>query len=298
MIAHTWCVFSFAAIAMAANSQPPRPLADVPLLKGTVQPVVAATVNGHPDTHCIIDTGSSIGVIGRAISRTSSNKGVSPVRVANGREMMQKVEVNEIKIGAVSSRHIDFVQRDANVLDPSAPAPCVLGNNVWQRFTLDLDGHANRLRLFANGTAIDDILGGPVAAGTHLDPTFQDTPILKTDIVIGDVHAAAGIDTGWSYASANIALLDALGLHDGDRRIYTRLVAPLDSTREKAIRLADVSPFRIGALRVETIAIDVGSANESLIKSVNGPYLHVGWQALREHRLLMDFSRQDLAIVP
>jgi Aspartyl protease len=293
-----WVLAVVAVLSIAAHAKPPGPLSDVPILGGAIQPVIAVTINGTPNVRCVVDTGSSIGVIGRALSRTSSSTGTSSVRVANGRALMHKVEVNEIRIGTTSIRRVEFAQRDANGLDTDAPAPCVLGNNLWNRFTLDIDGHAGRVRLFAKGTRIDDILGGSPPPGAHLDATIYNDAVISAETVVSGVHASATIDTGWSYASANHALLDALNLRSGDPRIHTQLITPLNSTREKALQLADVSSFRLGAVHADTLELDVGSADESIVKGATGAHLHVGWEPLRMHRLLMDLSHQDVAIVP
>jgi hypothetical protein len=286
------------ACTSAAVPALPPALVDVPFLQIGVQPWIAVDIGAHRNVHCIVDTGATMGVLPSDLTRGADPIGSAHVVTANGAVDMPVVRVRKLSIEHTDFLATDFYQRDHSWFSPSEPMPCILGRNFMTHFTVDFDGRAQRLRLFAHGTRIDDILGGVPVTGVHLDATLSaDSPIRVATSVAG-IATQSQIDTGWGLATPNAALLDRLGVRTGDARIVNRTVTDSMSAQTRTLQMVELSDVRIGALTLPKVWVTVGEARMTVIDKEARPYLHVGWGLLGEHRLLLDLTHRDLALLP
>ncbi len=287
-----------AALAFWAPSAgaAPEALADVPILADFPQISVVADIGNHPGVHCILDTGSSIGILHSALTAGASRIGAANVHVANGTIAMPIFEVRKVAIGSADMSFVKFMQRDHSWFDPSVHLPCVIGSDFMNHFTVDFDGAAGRVRLYPGGTRIDEILGSAQPAGTHLDTRII-AGLIRVDTMVGSTKAYSEIDTGWNLATANWELLRALGFAADDARIHTVSKTQPDG-KQKTWKLGEVDQVRIGNLHADKVKINVGDADMSHIAAQHGPYLHIGSELIRQHRLLIDYAHADVALVP
>ncbi|TLY50353.1 MAG: hypothetical protein E6K53_10760 [Gammaproteobacteria bacterium] len=257
---------------------------------------VVADIGSHPGVHCILDTGSSIGVLHSDLTVGAGHVGVMNTQVANGRVAMPIVQIRQITVGSTSLSFVNFLQRDHSWFDASQRLPCVIGANFLNHFTVDFDGKAGRVRLYPQGTHIDDILGAPPPHGTHLDARVGEGNI-RVNTMVGAIHTLSEIDTGWGHATPNRALLDALGFTPDDARIQLETrTGP--SGKQITLRVSEIDQVRVGALLANKLKIEVGEADMSHIAAHRDPYLHVGSDLVRQHRLLIDYAHADVALIP
>ena len=94
------------------------------------------------------------------------------------------------------------MQRDASWFGHGGTAPCILGMSFARRFTVDLDGHARRLRLFPAGTGIDSILDS-AAARRRFDPGVVRQRRHRDAMRLIGTRTEARIDTGWGFVTPN-----------------------------------------------------------------------------------------------
>ena len=70
--------------ALYADAFAAKPLADVALVGDNHRPRIAVDINGHRGVKCILDTGATVGVIGRDLADGAEHVGESQVTTANG----------------------------------------------------------------------------------------------------------------------------------------------------------------------------------------------------------------------
>lgn len=273
----------------------PIPIADVAFLDKGAQPWIAVDIGVHAGVHCIVDTGSpDAGVIGSDLARHAPYVRSMHVGTANGFVVVPVVRVGKVVVGNASVGGVEFSVRDTSWFNEGEPMPCVLGRNFLRRFTVDMDGHAGRLRLFSLGTRIDDIVG---SQATHLDASLHEGGLMRTTVSVDGIPAEAVIDTGWALATPNQALLDRLGIGHDDPRIVDKVVKGSLSGRLSVLKTVELGQIRINSITWERPVVEV-SGTDMVIRHQAGPYLHVGWVLLRAHRLLIDFRRRDVSLAP
>lgn len=276
----------------------PQALADVPLLTDLVQPTVMATIDGRADVRCIVDTGSSMGVLQSELTTRAEPAGVANVRVANGKIAMHIVSIRTMSIGAAKATEIEFYRRDQSWFNQDEPLPCVIGVNFMKHFTIDMDGRAARLRLYPRGTRIDDILGAPAPVGAHLQTRILQDGLIQMDAFVDGIAVQSQLDTGWGFATPNRILLDKLGIAPGDPRIVEQTYTNKISGKPHVLQTVELRGIRIGNLELNTARASISEQNMRVISAQSGPYLHIGWGTLHEHRLLLDLTHADVALIP
>jgi len=286
------------AVPIAAAVDSVTPIADVALLREFVQPMVVVDFADLPEQHCVIDTGSGVGVLHSKLTVKAGRVGLRNITVANGKVAMPVVEMRSVAIGAAKVSFVEFLQRDQSWFAADEPLPCIIGINFLAHFTVDLDGSSGRMRLFPRGTKIDSILGTPTPPEVHLAAKIWQSGLIRVETRIGDVRAQSQIDTGWGYGSANSALLNALGLDKDGRSVITRSWTNRDSGRTHSIQMMEINDVRIGALHIDKTEIVVSDTTLSVIRKPFEPYLQIGWGLIGKHRLLIDFTHADVALVP
>lgn len=274
----------------------PQPLADVPILNEIIAISVVADLGSHTGMHCILDTGSSAGVLHSDLTVGAERVGLMNAHVANGRVAMPIVEIKHVAVGAAAVPSVNFLQRDHSWFDANQRLPCVIGANFLKHFTVDFDGVAGRVRLYPHGTRVDDILGATPPPGTHLDARMIEGNI-RVDTRVGAIQTLSEIDTGWNYATPNQALLDALGFTPDDARIQTVARAGL-AGKQLTLKLSEIDQVRVGALLVDKLKISITEIGMSHIAAQRGPYLHIGSDLIRQHRLLIDYAHADVTLIP
>jgi len=284
------------ALWTAQTSAAPQPLADVPMLHELVQISVAADIGSHTGVHCILDTESSVGVLHSDLTIGSQRVGLMNTRVANGKVAMPIVEVRRVAVATAEVSFVQFVQRDHSWFDATERIPCVIGASFMNHFTVDFDGANGRVRLYPRGTRIDDILGATPPAGTHLNAQIVGGGLIRVNTMVGSIQTLSEIDTGWAYATANAALLDALGFTPNDARIRT--VTKTHEGKQANLKMSDIDQVRIGALLADKVRINLGETDMSHISTHREPYLQIGSDLIRQHRLLIDYARADVALIP
>jgi predicted aspartyl protease len=291
------CVAGF--LLCASNTFAATPLADVPLIGDNHRPRIAVDINGHRGVQCILDTGATVGVIGRDIADGAERIGESHVTTANGAYGMPLLRVRDIVIGNAHTGDVEFVQRDASWFGHGGTAPCILGMSFAQRFTVDLDGHARRLRLFPAGTNIDAILDPSQRAGASIKASF-DNDVIETEALVNGFRTAARIDTGWGFVTPNRVLLDRLGYRRTDARYFTKNLQQADSGRIVSVRMTTLQSVQLGKVRTSNVLSDADPDRQaaSIVGRRSDPYLQIGWPLLSEHRFIFDVRTRRAAFVP
>ena len=293
-----WRLFA-GVLLVASTSFAAVPLADVPLIGDTHRPRIAVDIGGHRGVQCILDTGATVGVIGRDLADGAQRIGESHVTTANGTYAMPLLRVRDVVIGAVRAGDVEFVQRDASWFGHGGAAPCILGMSFAQRFAIDLDGHARRLRLFPAGTDITDILSPSQRAGARIAVSF-DNDVIETRALVNGTDTAARIDTGWGFVTPNSALLDRLGYRKNDARYFKKDLQQSDSGRIVSVRMTTLQSVQLGNVRALTVLSDADPDREaaSIVGRRSDPYLQIGWPLLSDHRFIFDARTRRAAFVP
>ena len=176
--------------------------------------------------------------------------------------------------------------------------PCVLGMEFLGRYTIDLDGSKGVLRLYPRGTRLDEVFGGALPDGSRLAASIHNDALIEVDATVDGVRVKSAIDTGWSLATPNQNLLDALGIRPGDPRIVNQTAHSSLSNREMTLQILEFQQVRIGSVVAEKIRASLGEGGMRVIRKEQEPYLHIGWDLLRQHRLLLDMAHRDIALIP
>jgi predicted aspartyl protease len=291
--------FLAAVLLAASNARAAVPLADVPLIGDAHRPRIAVDIGAHRGVTCILDTGATVGVIGRDLADGAQRIGESHVTTANGTYAMPLLRVRDVVIGGARAGDVEFVQRDASWFGHGGNAPCILGMSFARRFAVDLDGHARRLRLFQAGTDIDGILDPPQRAGASIDVSFNND-VIETRASVNGKDTATRIDTGWGFVSPNSALLDRLGYRKGDARYFLKDLQQSDSGRIVNVRMTMLQSVQLGNVRALNVLSDADPGREaaSIVGQRADPYLQIGWPLLSDHRFIFDAQTRRAAFVP
>lgn len=291
--------FLAGVVFVASRCYAATPLADVPLIGDTHRPRISVDIGNHRGVQCILDTGATVGVIGRDLADGAQRIGESHVTTANGAYGMPLLRVRDVVIGGAHAGDVEFVQRDASWFGHGGNAPCILGMSFAERFTVDLDGHARRLRLFAAGTDINTILTPPQRAGASINASF-DNDVIETSAVVNGARTAARIDTGWGFVTPNSALLDRLGYRKNDARYFKKDLQQSDSGRIVSVRMTTLKSVQLGNVRALDVLSDADPDREaaSIVGRRSDPYLQIGWPLLSDHRFIFDVRTRRAAFVP
>ena len=285
-------------ITLSAQATQPTPLADVPLLnKYSPSPSVEVRFGTRDVVVCIVDTGSSSGLINHQLSRGANSLGRSKATVAGHRALsMPEVEVRDVSIGQASLKFTRFGVRDRSWVDSAYAVPCVLGGSFLNRFTVDIDFVARRLRLYKRGTRISTLIGTREANEYDLHVRGGYGGMLFDATVAGS-KTRAFIDTGWRQSSANGELLAELGIAADDSRIRSNR-SSLRSGKDFTERLLDLGPIQIGNNTIPTHPIDVGDWAAWFAERKSGSFLHMGVDLLANYRLLIDARHRQVVLLP
>ncbi len=283
----------------ATNAFAAAPLADVPLIGDAHRPRVSVDINGHRGVQCIFDTGATVGVIGRDLADGAERTGDSHVTTANGEYAMPLLRIRDVVIGGARAGDVEFVQRDASWFGHGGSAPCILGMSFAQRFTVDLDGHARRLRLFTAGSDIKSIVDPSQRANASMDVSF-DNDVIETHVLVNGTRTAARIDTGWGFVTPNNALLARLGYRRDDARYFEKDMQQSDSGRIVSVRMTTLTSVKLGNISALNVLSDADPDRESasIVGRRSDPYLQIGWPLLSDHRLIFDARTRRAAFVP
>jgi hypothetical protein len=284
-----------AACAVIAHAAPPQPLADEPMVEDWPLPGVVIHI-GKQSARCIVDTGSSFGVINGALSGGAETLQRVKVAVAYGKDVwMPIVRLRDVSIGEARRRFTDFLRRDSGWFDPKMRAPCVLGGSFLDSYTVEFDFVGHRLRLFERGTRIADLVGS-ARHEVALLPTRPGSGRIEFEVHVAGVKANAFLDTGWPTTGGNAALLEALGVVPEDPRVTTST-----ETTPSGIAIMhrgfEPGPIRIGAQTFDRVKVDFGPYAVRSSESAARPFLHVGVNLLAGHRLFVDMAGAEVAIV-
>lgn len=274
-------------------------MAEVELLKGERQPWVIATIGTHNDVKCIVDTGSvDAGVLPTRYAKGATYLRSVDLATANSLVKVPEVRVGTVAIGNAKQPSVRFYLKDKSWFDDKDNMPCVLGMDFLGRYTLDLDGRSGMLRLYAKGTRLEEIFGGPLPNGARLDADVSLSAPIKLNISVDGIHATSTIDTGWGLATPNGKLLDALGIQPNDPRIIDESFPGTLSGRDIRLRTFELHQVRIGGLVANNVRSSMSESDMRTIRKERQPYLHIGWDLLRQHRLLLDKAHRDIALIP
>lgn len=279
------------AIASSAACMAVEPLADVPFIPGTIQPFVAISIGKHDNIACIVDTGSSIGVVNSELSRGAHTLGTTMVILANTTRRMPMVQLRDVAIGNARVKFVEAMRRDTSWFDPRAKAPCVLGGSFLDKFTVDIDFDAGRLRLFPRGTRLADVVGDRFANSSLLKGNVGSGRLI-VEASVGDVTVKTFIDTGWIITAANESLLEALGIEPDGPQVETGT-----SATGKTSRWTHIGPVRLGELELAHHRVDFGEFNAMVAGKKFGPFMHVGPVFLAGYRLLIDRKHNQAALI-
>ena len=284
---------------MCADAIAAVPLADVALIGDSHRPRVLVDINGHRGVTCILDTGATVGVIGRDLADGAERIGESHVTTANGTFGMPLLRIRDVVVGGARAGDVEFVQRDASWFGNGGTAPCIIGMSFARRFAVDLDGHAHRLRLFPSGTDIDTILDPSQRKAASIAVSFDDDAVATT-VRVNGVQAGARIDTGWGFVTPNAALLSRLGFRGNDARYFQRDLQRSDSGRIESVRMTTLDSVQLGAVRAVKVLCDAdpGRDEASIVGRHTDPYLQIGWPLLSDHRLVFDVRTRRAAFAP
>ena len=291
-----WSALILGAVCAAvAHAAVPRPLADEPLIDNWPLPGVVIQV-GSQSARCVIDTGSTVGMISSELSGGAETMQRAKVNVAHGKGVwMPLVRLRDVSIGEARRRFTDFLRRDSGWIDRKMPAPCLLGGSFLDNFTVEFDFVAHRLRLFERGTRIADLVGSAQRELGVL-PTRPSTGHIEFEAEVAGIKAKAFLDTGWPTTGGNAALLEALGVAAEDPRMTTST----ETTRSGIAithRVFEPGPIRIGAQTFDRVKVDFGPYAVRSNESAAEPFLHVGVNLLEGHRLFVDMAGGEVAIV-
>ncbi|HET9031852.1 MAG TPA: retropepsin-like aspartic protease, partial [Dokdonella sp.] len=201
-----------------------EPLADVAFIPGTIQPLVAISIGKHSNIACVVDTGSTVSVVNSELSRGAETIGMPKVTVANGTRSMPLVRLRDVAIGNARLKFVDTLRRNSSWFDAKVKAPCVLGGSFLDKFTVDLDFDANRLRLYQRGTRLADVADVSLTPDSILKGRVS-SGHLVVDAQVGRITVKALIDTGWIQTAANEPLLHALGISPDGPQVETGVSA-------------------------------------------------------------------------
>ena len=278
-----------------AHAAPPRPLADEALIDNWPLPGVVSQV-GRQSARCVVDTGSTVGMISSELSGGAETMQRVKVNVAHGKGVwMPIVRLRDVSIGEAHRRFTDFLRRDSGWIDRKLPAPCLLGGSFLDSYTVEFDFVAHRLRLFERGTRIADLVGS-AQHDLALLPTRPSTGHIEFEAEVAGTKAKAFLDTGWPTTGGNAALLEALGVAPADPRMATST----ETTRSGIAithRVLEPGPIRIGAQTFDRVKVDFGPYAVRSNESAAEPFLHVGVNLLEGHRLFVDMAGGEVAIV-
>ncbi len=283
-------------VAHSAQARTAAPLADVAFLADELRPWVAADIGGNTAVPCIIDTGSSSGVLPGRLLRDAQFVRSRSVEIASGSIASDVLRVKAVGIGAARVSNVNFIRIDRSLLDPTKEMPCVLGNDFLNHFTVDLDGRAGRFRLFARGTRAEDISGSNSRIDDKLPVEFGEGDMLWAKASVRGVIVRSQIDTGWGYTTPNSALLNALGIQLADTRIGTKKIP--ESLSGGAQEIRSLSDLRLGKMHVDVFVTSLTEINLEVIEAQRLPYLQIGWSIFRSHRLIVDRKHKAVTLVP
>ncbi|WP_330889113.1 hypothetical protein [Rudaea sp.] len=269
------------------------------MLKISNQPWIEVDIGKHHGVQCIVDMGSSAaGVLPTKYAAGARYIGPAVVATADRPVKMPEVEIDRVTIGGSTQTGVRFLLRDQSWFDKGDPMPCVLGREFLGRYTVDLDGSKGLLRLYPRGTRLDEVFGGTLPAGARIAAGIRDNALIEVDAMVDGVRVKSAIDTGWGLATPNRNLLDALGIGAGDPRIVNQTVHSALSNREMTLQIVEFQQVRIGSVAVEKVRASLGEGGMRVIRKEHEPYLHIGWDLLRQHRLLLDMAHRDIALIP
>jgi hypothetical protein len=282
---------------LPAQAAQPTPLADVPLSTMDSRLSVGVRFGTREAVECIIDTGSNFGIVNHKLSHGANSLGRPKVNLAGSKAIaMPMVEMRDVAIGRASLRIARFLVRDTWWVSKNAAMPCILGGSFLDRFTVDLDFVAKRLRLYERKTRIDSVIGAPAANEYDLHARVSSGRIVF-DAVIDGTTTPAFIDTGWIMSSGNGALLNALGVAADDSRIrVNRRVLP--SGKDFTTRLLDLGPIQLGHTTVPLHSVDFGYSAAWSAERKWGPLLHIGTELLADFRLIIDAAHRQVVLMP
>lgn len=274
-------------------------LAEVKLLEKGVQPWVLADIGQHRNVQCIVDTGSSdSGVLPTRYAQKATYLRPADIMTANGLVKMPKVSIDSVAIGSVKQINVPFYLRDQSWFHSGEPMPCILGMEFLSHYTVDLDGSHGILRLYARGTRLEDVLGHPLPIGARLDATVRIGSVIGLDATVNGINVRSTIDTGWGLATPNRSLLDALGIHPDDARIVAQSAKSVLSDREITLHIIELARVQLGSLTENNVRASIDENGMRVISQTRTPYLHIGWDLLHRHRLLLDVAHREIALLP
>lgn len=288
-----------AILLYATHAFAAQPLADVPLIGDNHRARILVDINGHRGVECLFDTGSTTGVIGRDIANGAERTGVRRFITANTTISVPLVLVRDVAIGGAHVHDVEFVQRDASWFGNGGTMPCIIGLSLASKFTVDLDGHARRLRLFAPGTDVTSVLDPTQRAGSEVNVAFPGDGI-STDILVNGIKVHSHIDTGWGDVTPNQALLDRLGYTHDDPRFIVKKIQHTDSGRIDELRKVTLSSVQLGNVKMLDVLGDADLDHDyfAIVRRQPGLYMQIGWPVLSDHRFIFDMRTRRAAFVP
>lgn len=289
----SWLLLSFSHAGYCA-----QPLAQTALLRISNQPWIEVDIGKHHGVQCIVDTGASAGVLSTKYAAGARYVGTVLAATADRPVKMPEVEIDHVAIGSSKQTAVRFMLRDQSWFDAGDPMPCVLGMEFLSRYTVDLNGSEGTLRLYPRGTRLDEVFGSALPEGARLAASIRNGALIEVDATVDGVRVRSAIDTGWALATPNQNLLDALGIRPDDPRIVNQSAHSTLSNREMTLQILEFRQVRIGSLVAENVRASLGEGGMRVIRKQQEPYLHIGWDLLRQHRLLLDMAHRDIALIP
>ncbi|MCA9571117.1 MAG: aspartyl protease family protein [Myxococcales bacterium] len=251
----------------------------------------------------LVDTGANVSLLSESAAERlglSIDAGFGSVVGLGGTARMDRAVVPSLRFGDVVVPEVE-VAVGVPGMSPTAGAmelDGLLGNNVWSRFTLEIDYPADTLVLHRPGTVKIKRNAGPlVYDGSHVfapvevrtarAPDVTHAVVLRVDTGAGDLSlcgkVAEAFDAGWSEGLEPILGLGASETLPPFRNLQTTRHLELAEVRLAGKRIPDVTSARWMSFRG-----DAGCPDD--MRGLAGHHLLSG------HRVLFDYQGGHLQL--
>ncbi len=281
-------------------AQSPKPLAELPFELVDNHISVPGSLNGKP-IDALIDSGCSTSVADAAFATAAGAKKLESIGAAGASgDSVQAWTVSGLVLTLTGTK----IQQSIPAIVPLASSdvaagrsfPAILGTDFLQRYRVEIDYAASRLRIYAPSVSV-------VPPGATVLPLrlVGDLPYVEGAIQFGDEPATVVtmlVDTGDDSAFSVTRRLSArLGLDKryADVPELPSAVGVGGTVREKEVRLRSVS---LGSLRLTRPVADLQMDADGVNGSEATHDVSIGGEALRRFTVTLDYAHKRMILEP
>ena len=289
-----WLCAALAASALCACSRS-SVIADVPVDLLTNLMIVEGRINGSEPLSFIVDTGASASVLHRARAEQLRLPLRNKEDATTGGGTVEAVQIQgaALSIGEVTLQNLPLVAIDLTALQAGLGAPVdgIVGFDLFERFVVDMDYKARRLRLHDPQRWTGSV--GEVVP-IELEEQIPFVRVGLTSQKGSPAHARLELDTGQTGSlTLTQPFVDANRLLDVDQRTLAITTGAILAGQVSA-RVVRLGSVRLGSTTIAspTANITPDAAGAATITGI------LGGEVLRRFHVVIDYSRKRIVLTP